>query len=121
MEDSNQISDLCNLEKELLAPSRHVGKVLEKLFINKMVRAFNYWLKLSEEDFLKGNYVTDTAVKGIFLIDDIQDGSTVRREVPTAHLVYGVALTLNSALLNLSEASQKAFELIPNGVKPERT
>ncbi|XP_032511354.1 terpene synthase-like [Danaus plexippus] len=116
MEDSKQTSDHCDLEKELLAPSRHVETVLEKLFINKMVRAFNYWLKLSEEDFLRGNYVTDTAVKGIFLIDDIQDSSTIRREVPTAHLIYGVPLTLNSALLNLAEASQKAFELIPNGV-----
>jgi geranylgeranyl diphosphate synthase type 3 len=31
------------------------------------------------------------------LIDDVQDNSTLRRGVPVAHSIYGVAQTINSA------------------------
>jgi geranylgeranyl diphosphate synthase type 3 len=31
-------------------------------------------------------------------IDDIQDNSTVRRDIPAAHTVYGVASTISAAM-----------------------
>ena len=34
--------------------------------------------------------------KAILLIDDIQDNSLIRREIPSAHFVYGLEMTMMS-------------------------
>lgn len=54
-------------------------------------------------------------------IDDIQDGSKLRRGFPSAHIVFGVAQTINSAnyvyflaqqeLLALGDSAQAAFRI----------
>lgn len=45
------------------------------------------------------------------MIDDIEDGSTLRRGAPAAHMVYGVPLTINAAELTCFLAMQKAMQL----------
>jgi geranylgeranyl diphosphate synthase, type III len=45
------------------------------------------------------------------MIDDIEDGSTLRRGEPAAHVVYGVPLTINAAELTCFLAMQKAMTL----------
>lgn len=45
------------------------------------------------------------------MIDDIEDGSPLRRGEPAAHIIYGVPLTINAAELACFLAMQKAMEL----------
>ena len=46
-----------------------------------------------------------------FRIDDIQDNSKLRRGVPSAHEVYGVAQTINSANYVYFQAQQQLLDL----------
>lgn len=41
--------------------------------------------------------INEKCVRFIFRIDDIEDNSTLRRGVPVAHSIYGVASTINAA------------------------
>lgn len=47
----------------------------------------------------------------IYRIDDIEDNSCLRRGVPVAHSIYGVASTINAANYVLFIALEKVQEL----------
>lgn len=44
-------------------------------------------------------------------IDDIQDNSILRRGIPVAHSIYGVASTINAANYAMIVALEKCLEL----------
>ena len=46
-----------------------------------------------------------------FRIDDIQDNSILRRGIPVAHSIYGVASTINAANYVLFIALEKVISL----------
>ncbi|OWR50756.1 geranylgeranyl pyrophosphate synthase like protein, partial [Danaus plexippus plexippus] len=112
--DINNKDDKQYLEKEILAPSTHLAEVNGVILIGRITWSFNYWFKVPDDLLRK---VTDAWVKlinGVVLIDDIQDNSLVRRGKPTAHLVYGVPLTINSAVQVMAESMKIALELAPD-------
>jgi len=47
----------------------------------------------------------------IFSIDDIQDNSILRRGVPVAHSIYGIASTINAANYVMFIALEKVLNL----------
>jgi geranylgeranyl diphosphate synthase type 3 len=47
----------------------------------------------------------------IFRIDDIEDNSILRRGIPVAHSIYGVAGTINAANYTLFIALEKVQKL----------
>lgn len=49
--------------------------------------------------------------KTFFRIDDIEDNSILRRGVPVAHSIYGVASTINAANYVLFLALEKVQQL----------
>lgn len=46
-----------------------------------------------------------------FRLDDIEDGSTLRRGKPATHAVYGQAQTINSATFQYINATQEVRKL----------
>ncbi|KAK3089041.1 hypothetical protein FSP39_000346 [Pinctada imbricata] len=60
-------------------------------------KAFNCWLKIPEDKLQMIGEVTQMLHNASLLIDDIEDNSKLRRGVPVAHNIYGVAHTINSA------------------------
>jgi len=46
-----------------------------------------------------------------FRIDDIQDNSVLRRGIPVAHSIYGVASVINAANYTMIIALEKCIEL----------
>lgn len=46
-----------------------------------------------------------------FRIDDIEDSSILRRGIPVAHSIYGVASTINAANYAMIIAVEKCIEL----------
>lgn len=45
------------------------------------------------------------------LLDDIQDGSMLRRGMPATHTIYGEAQTINSAGYTITKAIEEALKL----------
>ncbi|XP_023934635.2 terpene synthase-like [Bicyclus anynana] len=98
------------MEKELLAPYTHLLRVRGKQLRVKIALAFNYWLRVRDD---KLRHIVDTVNmlhNGTLLIDDIQDNSTVRRGLPSAHCVFGVPLTVNTSLHVMFLVLQRMLE-----------
>ncbi|KAI1809224.1 terpenoid synthase [Poronia punctata] len=71
----------------------HPGKDIRTLLIN----AFNLWLKVPQSRLgIIANVVAMLHTASL-LVDDVEDGSVLRRGVPVAHSIFGTAQTINSA------------------------
>jgi len=96
-EDVLNDSELGSYEKDLLGPYRYICEEGGKQIRSKFIQAFNVWLKIPPETCNAVRRVTQGLHNASLLIDDIQDNSRLRRGRPCAHLVYGMAHTINCA------------------------
>ncbi|KOB73871.1 Geranylgeranyl diphosphate synthase, partial [Operophtera brumata] len=77
----------------------------------KLASALNYWLKISDEKLTAVGEIVQILHNSSLLIDDIQDNSILRRGIPVAHSIYGVASTINAANYAMIVALEKTLEL----------
>ncbi|XP_039749413.1 geranylgeranyl pyrophosphate synthase-like isoform X2 [Pararge aegeria] len=105
------------LEKELLAPYTHLLKVRGKQLRVKIPLAFNHWLRLSEGKLREIVDTVNMLHVGSLLIDDIQDNSTVRRGLPSAHCVYGLPLTINTSVHVTNLVLKRVLKLGPKATE----
>jgi geranylgeranyl diphosphate synthase type 3 len=84
-------------KKFLLEPFDYILKSSGKQIRSKLVKAFNEWLDIPHDYLVIISDVIEMLHNASLLIDDIEDNSVLRRGSPTAHTIYGVASTLNSA------------------------
>ncbi|XP_063841399.1 terpene synthase-like isoform X2 [Scylla paramamosain] len=63
----------------------------------KLAQAFNYWMKIPDDKLLAISDIIQMLHNASLLIDDIEDNSVLRRGIPVAHSIYGVASTINAA------------------------
>ncbi|KAL3177267.1 hypothetical protein MRX96_009954 [Rhipicephalus microplus] len=85
------------MEKAILQPYYYIVKIPGKQIRTKLAQAFNYWLKISPEKCQAVTEIVQMLHNSSLLIDDIEDNSLLRRGVPVAHHIFGVASTINSA------------------------
>nr|XP_027239096.1 geranylgeranyl pyrophosphate synthase-like [Penaeus vannamei] len=84
-------------DQVLLQPLTHVLQVTGRMTRGKLAQAFNYWMRISEAKLMAISEVIYLLHNASLLIDDIEDNSVLRRGIPVAHSIYGVAATINSA------------------------
>ncbi|XP_018027115.1 geranylgeranyl pyrophosphate synthase [Hyalella azteca] len=84
-------------EETLLQPFRYILQVPGKMIRSKLALAFNFWLKIPQEKLTAISEIILLLHNASLLIDDIEDGSTLRRGIPVAHSIYGIGSTINSA------------------------
>lgn len=85
------------MERAILQPYYYIVKIPGKQIRTKLAQAFNYWLKISPEKCQAVTEIVQMLHNSSLLIDDIEDNSLLRRGVPVAHHIFGVASTINSA------------------------
>ena len=83
------------------------GKGIRLLLIN----AFDAWLHIPPDKKAEIGVLTQMLHNASLLIDDIEDNSKLRRGIPVAHNVFGVAQTINSANFTYFEALQRILKL----------
>lgn len=71
----------------------HPGKDVRSAIIN----AFNEWLKVETPILDTIKKIIEMLHNASLLIDDVEDGSKMRRGVPTAYMIYGTPITINCA------------------------
>ena len=71
----------------------HPGKDIR----SQCITAFNLWLQVPLERLETIGRVVGMLHTASLLVDDVEDGSVLRRGIPVAHSIYGVAQTVNSA------------------------
>lgn len=103
MEEFNEILEKCrdqSLQKEqdaiLLEPFTYIQQIPGKQFRAKMALAFNHWLNIPEEKLAMIGEIVQMMHNSSLLIDDIEDNSILRRGIPVAHKIYGIASTINA-------------------------
>ncbi|CAG7829067.1 unnamed protein product [Allacma fusca] len=84
-------------DKILLQPFDYIRSLPGKNVRSKLAIAFNHWLKVTPETLNKVCDVVELLHNSSLLIDDIEDGSELRRGQPVAHAIYGIPQTINAA------------------------
>ncbi|XP_076646182.1 geranylgeranyl pyrophosphate synthase quemao isoform X1 [Halictus rubicundus] len=95
----------------LLEPFSYILQVPGKQIRAKLVQAFNYWLKIPQDKLQAIEDIIQMLHTSSLLIDDIQDNSVLRRGIPVAHNIYGIASTINAANYALFIALEKVIAL----------
>ncbi|XP_014229716.1 geranylgeranyl pyrophosphate synthase [Trichogramma pretiosum] len=98
-------------DEKLLQPFTYILQVPGKQIRGKLAHAFNYWLKIPVEKLQAVGDITQMLHNSSLLIDDIQDNSILRRGIPVAHSIYGVASTINAANYVLFIALERVIAL----------
>ncbi|XP_078041160.1 geranylgeranyl pyrophosphate synthase quemao isoform X1 [Augochlora pura] len=95
----------------LLEPFSYILQVPGKQIRAKLAQAFNYWLKIPHDKLQAVGDIIQMLHTSSLLIDDIQDNSVLRRGIPVAHNIYGIASTINAANYVLFIALEKVIAL----------
>ncbi|KAK5732047.1 geranylgeranyl pyrophosphate synthetase [Elasticomyces elasticus] len=106
-------SETWSIKEELIinAPFQYQSNTKGKNFRRQLLLAFNVWLQVDEATFEHISAAVDMLHNASLMIDDIEDGSALRRGAPAAHCVFGIAQTINSANYTYFLAQQKLMDL----------
>lgn len=105
---SNRIKEFDSI---LLEPYSYLKKHPGKEIRSSLIKAFNHWLSVPSERLEIIKSVTEILHNASLLVDDVEDGSTLRRGLPVAHKIYGTAHTINCANFEYFLALQKLMEM----------
>ncbi|KIV86417.1 hypothetical protein PV11_02029 [Exophiala sideris] len=84
-------------EKIIMGPYDYLWAHPGKDIRSALIKAFNSFLRVPPRSLDIITKVVGMLHTSSLLIDDVQDGSQLRRGVPVAHNIFGVAQTINSA------------------------
>lgn len=84
-------------ESALLEPYAYVTANSGKEIRKKLIEAFNLWLNVPEDTVRVISNVISMLHSASLMMDDVEDGSQLRRGIPVAHKIYGVPQTINTA------------------------
>ncbi|KAI9654815.1 MAG: geranylgeranyl pyrophosphate synthetase [Bathelium mastoideum] len=93
---STESTWLSQNERILLGPFDYLEQQPGKDMRTQFIQAFNTWLDVPLEKIRVITNIVKMLHTASLLIDDIEDSSVLRRGIPVAHSIFGVAQTLNS-------------------------
>ncbi|KAH9990889.1 terpenoid synthase [Xylariaceae sp. FL0662B] len=91
-------------EEFVLEPYRYVSSLPSKGVRDMAIDGLNLWLRVSPQSTAVIRGVIKTIHNSSIMLDDLQDGSQLRRGSPSAHVVFGTAQTINSATFQYVQA-----------------
>eukprot|EP00904_Undaria_pinnatifida_P004111 jgi/Undpi1/13700/HiC_scaffold_9.g03354.m1 len=96
-EDVDQSSPQHEVDEHVMEPFHYINQVSGKDVRGKLIDAFQVWLIIPGDKIDTIKEVVGMLHNASLLVDDIEDNSKLRRGVPVAHSIYGVASTINTA------------------------
>ncbi|KAF1973873.1 terpenoid synthase, partial [Bimuria novae-zelandiae CBS 107.79] len=84
-------------ERILLGPYDYLVGHPGKDIRSQCIAAFNKWLKVPSERLEVITRVVGMLHTASLLVDDVEDSSILRRGIPVANSIFGIAQTINSA------------------------
>jgi geranylgeranyl diphosphate synthase, type III len=85
------------VDEKILEPFRYLLQNPGKDVRGALIDCFQEWLGVPEEALATIKDIIATLHNASLLVDDIEDNSKIRRGVPVAHAIYGIANTINCA------------------------
>jgi len=100
-----------SLTDPLLEPYNYLSEIPGKEVRSSLIASFNTWLKIDGVHMKEVKQIIQMLHNASLLIDDIEDNSKMRRGVPVAHTIYGVASTINCANYVYFLAMEKCMKI----------
>ncbi|KAF4631128.1 hypothetical protein G7Y89_g7014 [Cudoniella acicularis] len=95
----------------VLQPYRYLTSLPSKGFRDQAIDSLNIWLKVPAKSAKTIKSVIKMLHSASLMLDDLEDGSPLRRGKPSTHDIYGAAQTINSATYQYIQATNLAAEL----------
>jgi len=99
------------IDPVLFEPFEYVNKIPGKDIRGKLISCFQKWIPVPKETMESIKEIVTLLHNASLLIDDIEDNSKLRRGIPVAHAIYGIANTINSANYVYFHALDKTHKL----------
>ncbi|KAF4960704.1 hypothetical protein FGADI_783 [Fusarium gaditjirri] len=81
----------------VLAPYNYLTSMPSKGIRELFITALNWWLEVADDQLVCIKDVVSFLHQSSLMLDDIEDGSKLRRGQPSTHTIYGLGQTINSA------------------------
>ncbi|KND93463.1 Ophiobolin F synthase [Tolypocladium ophioglossoides CBS 100239] len=105
----------CNLpelsDDVVLQPYRYLTSLPSKGFRDQAIDSLNTWLKVPPKSAKIIKNVVKMLHGASLMLDDLEDGSPLRRGKPSTHNIHGTAQTINSATYQYIQATGLVAEL----------
>lgn len=75
-----------------------------------LINALNIWYKIPEDKLVTIKTITSLLHNASLMLDDLEDGSDLRRGRPSTHTIFGAGQTVNAANYHIL----RAFEEVQN-------
>ncbi len=98
-------------DKQCLEPFAYLNQIPGKDIRGALIDCFNEWLQLPNDKIVIIKEIISSLHNASLLVDDIEDNSKLRRGLPVAHSIFGIANTINCANYVYFLALQKCNEL----------
>lgn len=98
-------------ERILLGPYDYLWGHPGKDIRSQCIAAFNLWLQVPHERLEVITRVVGMLHTASLLVDDVEDNSILRRGIPVANSIFGVAQTINSANYVYFKALQELMHM----------
>nr|A0A169T193.1 RecName: Full=Astellifadiene synthase; Short=SS; Includes: RecName: Full=Terpene cyclase; Includes: RecName: Full=Geranylgeranyl diphosphate synthase; Short=GGDP synthase; Short=GGS; Includes: RecName: Full=Geranylfarnesyl diphosphate synthase; Short=GFDP synthase [Aspergillus stellatus]BAU98235.1 astellifadiene synthase [Aspergillus stellatus] len=97
--------------KVLQAPYEYITGLPSKRLREQAIDAMNVWFRVPAEklDLIKS--ITTILHNASLMLDDVEDGSELRRGNPSTHTIFGLSQTINSANYQLVRALERVQKL----------
>ncbi|KAI8623120.1 geranylgeranyl pyrophosphate synthase [Xylariaceae sp. FL1651] len=99
----------------VLQPYRYISSLPSKGMRDQAIDSLNTWLKVPPTVTKMIKNIVKMLHNASLMLDDLEDGSPLRRGKPSTHSIYGTAQTINSATYQYIQATQLAASL-PNSL-----
>ncbi|KAJ8599833.1 hypothetical protein CTAYLR_005598 [Chrysophaeum taylorii] len=99
------------VDENVLEPFKYISECPGKDIRGKLIDCFQEWLRIPESKIADIKSIVSELHNASLLVDDIEDGSQLRRGKPVAHLIFGVPSTLNCANYVYFIALERCHEL----------
>jgi geranylgeranyl diphosphate synthase type 3 len=78
-------------DKQCLEPFAYLNQIPGKDVRGALIDCFNEWLQLPSDIILIIKDIISSLHNASLLVDDIEDNSKLRRGLPVAHSIFGIA------------------------------
>ncbi|KAK8047539.1 geranylgeranyl pyrophosphate synthase [Apiospora saccharicola] len=93
------------------APCDYLHSLPSKNVREKAIEAINIWLQVPPEKLASIKLITQLLHNASLMLDDLEDGSPLRRGHPATHSIFGAGQTVNAANYQILRALQEVQAL----------
>ncbi|OJK02333.1 hypothetical protein ASPACDRAFT_115124 [Aspergillus aculeatus ATCC 16872] len=95
----------------IMAPFRYMSSLPSKGVRDQLLEALNVWVGTPRDLLPQVGAIVADIHNISLMLDDVEDGSPLRRSRPAAHTVFGIAQTINAASYQLVDVISRASEM----------